>query len=152
MDIRIEAATEADAEALVRAQIAAFHHDDVIHPGVGVGGPPGYDSPEDMRHKMHAGRCYKIVVDGQIAGGFVLFVDPPRETHVGVIFIDPAYQNQGIGAQAMRFIEQQHPADRYTLDTPQWATRNQHFYEKLGYRRVREFIDEDNMAMIAYEK
>ena len=44
MQLTITRATEADAEALVQVQIAAFHHDSVLYPEVEPGGPPGYDS------------------------------------------------------------------------------------------------------------
>ena len=54
MNISIERATPADVENLVKAQIAAFHHDSVMYPGVEIGGPPGYDSVEQMREKIPA--------------------------------------------------------------------------------------------------
>ena len=70
---------------------------------------------------------------------------------LGRIYIDPAYQGQGIGAIAMRWIETAFPARRWTLDTPGWATRNHHFYEKLGYVRLREEGTPPH-TMIFYEK
>ena len=46
----------------------------------------------------------------------------------------PDYQNQGIGSQAMTFLEETYPhINQWTLDTPVWAKRNQRFYEKHGY-------------------
>lgn len=72
--------------------------------------------------------------------------------HLGVIFIDPAYHNQGIGTQAMHFIEKTYLAKRWTLDTPKYAIRNQHFYEKFAYIKVREFEPDDDITLIAYEK
>jgi hypothetical protein len=51
----------------------------------------------------------------------------------------------------MEFIEQTYPAAKWTLDTPLYAVRNQHFYEKLGYVKVAE-NDYDGFILIAYEK
>jgi GNAT superfamily N-acetyltransferase len=138
MNISFERATAADAEALVGAQIAAFHHDAVLHPGVAVGGPPGYDSVERTRAKIYEALCYKMVDSGRIMGGFVVRDMGHGHMHLDLIFIHPAYHNRGIGARAMQFLEQTHPAARWTLNTPAWAIRNQHFYEKLGYVKVRE--------------
>jgi hypothetical protein len=43
MKTDFEQAASADAEDLVRVQIAAFHDDARLPPGVPIGGPRGYD-------------------------------------------------------------------------------------------------------------
>ena len=152
MHVTIERATEADAEALVRVQIAAFHHDAELYPGVEIGGPPGYDSVAHALQKIREDECYKIVAAGRCIGGIVIFVMDPGHYHLDLVYLDPAYHNQGIGTQAMRFIERAYPARRWTLDTPTWAVRNRHFYEKLGYVKTGEFVADDGTPLIAYEK
>jgi GNAT superfamily N-acetyltransferase len=149
----IRPATPDDAAALVAAQIAAFHHDSVIYPNVELGGPPGYDSVERMREKIAQDECYTILVDDTCVGGIVLYGEGDDHVHLDVIFIDPAYHNQGIGTQAMAFIDAAHPAAHWTLDTPVYATRNHHFYEKFGYVNVGEHVYEgDNTRLYRYEK
>ncbi len=71
-----------------------------------------------------------------MVGGLSVFDMGQGHFHLDVIFIDPAYHNRGIGTQAMHFIEQTFPAQKWTLNTPGYATRNQHFYEKFGYVKV----------------
>lgn len=153
MSVSIVRASLADAQALVDVQIAAFHHDAVMYPGVEIGGPPDYDSVTVMRQRIRENDCYKFVdVDaGRCIGGMVIFNQGNGHFHLGVIFIAPAWQNRGIGTQAMHFIEQTYAADRWTLDTPTWAVRNQHFYEKLGYVKTGEYVYDDT-PLIAYEK
>jgi GNAT superfamily N-acetyltransferase len=151
MNISIERATVADAESLVSVQIAAFHHDAVMYPGVKIGGPPGYESVEQMREKIQQDETYKIVHDGRCIGGIVVFDKEQGHYHLDVIFLDPAYHNRGIGSQAMHFLEQTYPARLWTLDTPKYAVRNQHFYEKFGYVKVREH-EYDGTPLFAYEK
>lgn len=151
MNIAFERATVADAEALVNAQIAAFHHDAVLYPGIAIGGPPGYDSVEHTRTKIGEVLGCKIVDAGQIIGGFVVFDRGQGHVHVDLIFIAPAYHNCGIGTRAMQFLEQTYPATRWTLNTPAWAIRNQHFYEKLGYVKVKEETHPD-IILFWYEK
>jgi ribosomal protein S18 acetylase RimI-like enzyme len=149
--ITFERARAADAEALVSAQIAAFHHDSVLYPGVEIGGPPGYDSVEHMLAKIGEDECYAIVCAGQIIGGIVVFDLGDGHFHLDLIAIDPAYQNRGIGTQAIRFIEQAYPATKWSLDTPAWAVRNQHFYEKFGFVKVGEEAFPD-ITLFQYEK
>lgn len=151
MQITFEPARDADAKALVQIQIAAFHHDSVLYPEVAVGGPPGYDSVEQMRKNIAQHPCYKIVDGARPIGVIVVFDQGEEHTHLDVIAIDPIYHNRGIGTWAMQFLEQAHPARRYTLDTPSWAVRNQHFYEKLGYVKVGETSYPD-ITLFAYEK
>ena len=58
---------------------------------------------------------------------------------VGTIYIDPDYQNRGIGSEALKFIENQFSNVKiWSLDTPYKSYTNHHFYEKLGYSRVGE--------------
>lgn len=151
MTITFERATPADAEALVKVQIAAFHHDAVLYPGVAVDGPPGYNSVEAMRKKIQEDDCYTILDDGQIIGGIVVYTMGQGHFHLDLIFIDPTYHNRGIGTQAIQFIEQTYPATLWSLDTPSWAVRNQHFYEKFGYVKVKEETLPD-IVLFGYEK
>ncbi len=151
MSILFEPATTDDADALVRVAVAAFHHDSILYPHIEVGGPPGYDSPAVMRQKIMQDICYKIVEATHIIGGIVLFAKTGEHYHLDLIFIHPEHHNRGIGTQAMSFIENEHPATRWSLDTPIWAIRNIHFYEKSGYQKMGEFEDSDT-RLIAFEK
>ncbi|MBN1812087.1 MAG: GNAT family N-acetyltransferase, partial [Anaerolineae bacterium] len=84
-----------DAPALAEASKGAFHSD--IHCGApGLGGPPGYDSPQWQRKMMRIGDYYKIVLGEEVVGGFIVFRKAPREYELGRIFVDPDFQNQGI--------------------------------------------------------
>lgn len=135
----------------MQAQIAAFHHDSVMYPGVEIGGPPGYDSVEQMREKIEQDETYKIVHEGRCIGGIVVFAKGQGHYHLDVIFIEPTWHNRGIGSQAMEFLERMYPARLWTLDTPTYALRNQHFYEKFGYMKVAEH-EIEGTPLFAYEK
>jgi hypothetical protein len=80
---------------------------------------------------------YKILLDGTIVGG--IFVSSRGKQHriLERIFVDPPYHNQGIGSQAMTFLWKLYPDVRlWTLGTPEWNVRTQHFYQKLGFIQV----------------
>lgn len=143
--VSFKKATSRDAEKLASVSKSAFEDD--IHYGApdhggGAGGPPGYQSPHWQRRMMRMGSYYKILVDNQIAGGFIVFPGAIREYYLGRVFIHPDFQNQGIGTQAMNFVFGEFPlAKSWTLDTPAWNRRTCHFYEKLGFQKTNTRYD-----------
>jgi GNAT superfamily N-acetyltransferase len=151
--IAFKRARSADAAQLTAVQKRCFDDDSQRYLGTDTGGPPGYDSVKWQQNIMKKSLYYKIVWDGQIIGGLIIFSKGSGHYELGRIYLDPDYQNQGIGTQAMAFIEQAFPdAQRWTLDTPLWATRNHHFYQKLGYVRVGELNMGGGELSILYEK
>jgi RimJ/RimL family protein N-acetyltransferase len=131
--IRFEKARSSDAKQLAEASKLAFDYD--IHYGAPVpGGPPGYDSAAWQSRAMRLGDYYKIVAGERIIGGIVVFRQGVRAYEVGRVFIEPDFQNQGIGAEAFEFLWETYPlAKRWTLGTPGWNQRTQHFYKKVGF-------------------
>jgi len=154
--VRFQKARPEDAEILTEVQVRTFDNDArrFAVPSAVRGGPPGYDSVAWQLQMMKEGIYYKILAGDQIIGGFILFDMKHRHFNLGRIFVDPDWQNQGIGTQAIEFMEKAFPyVKKWSLDTPAWAHRNQHFYEKMGYVRVGEDgsagIDE---CLVLYEK
>lgn len=134
--IRIEKARSEDSKVLALASWRAFDND-VNYGAPGVGGPPGYKSDRWQSKMIRIGKYYKILADTRIIGGFIVFDQGFGHFELGRIFIEPEYQNQGIGTQAIEFMEKTFPqVRRWTLGTPRWNLRTQHFYEKIGYVRV----------------
>jgi GNAT superfamily N-acetyltransferase len=153
MPTTFERATPVDAEALLQAQIRAFHDDARLYPGVELGGPPGYDSLETVLKKMQQEEYFTVRYDGQIVGGIVVEVKGEGHCHLDILFVDPDYHNLGIGSQAMQFLYKTYDATKWTLDTPLYAVRNQHFYEKFGFVKVGQWDEEgaEGITLIAYE-
>lgn len=143
--VRFEPATENDIPEITRAMVRAFDDDSRRFRGIERGGPPGYDTGEFLRKWMPVGTAYKVIDSDRIVGCFIVFTDNPEigENWLGTIFIDPDFQNQGIGTQAMNFIHETFPSLTWRLETPDWSTRNHHFYEKCGYRKIDEHPDDE---------
>jgi len=120
----------------------------------GVGGPSGYDSVDWTLWAMKTGIYFKILAGDKIIGGVILFDMHNRHFNLGRIFVDPDWQNQGIGSQAVCFVERTFRYIKtWSLDTPEWATRNHHFYEKLGYVKVGEEVPKGRtIRLYLYEK
>ena len=154
--IRFEKATRDDAKVLTEVSTRTFDDDSRQHGRGPRGGPPGYDSVEWQIKIMKVGKYYKILADETIIGGLIVFPMGKAHYELGRIYIAPEFQNQGIGAQAIRFIEQSYPTvKKWSLGTPCWALRNQHFYEKMGYIKVGETPPEkdgEGFVGILYQK
>ena len=154
MAIRFEKATPDDAGPLTDVQTRTFDDDTRRFLGEPSGGPPGYDAVPWQLWAMRKGIYYKILDDDRLIGGIILFDMHGRHMNLGRIFIDPAYQDRGIGTQAIEFIEDRHRhVNRWSLDTPSWAIRNQHFYGKMGYVKVgEEQMPGEDWPLWLYEK
>jgi len=154
--IAIERATAADAVELTAIQARTFQDDNVRKPpGCSMEGPPGYDSIEWNAARIAETRYFKILQDGRIVGGIIVFDMGHGHCELGRIYVDPTFQDHGIGQAAMRQVFDAFPdAHRWTLGTPKWAVRNQHFYEKLGFVKVRETEVDPHLGWsgVEYEK
>lgn len=86
---------------------------------------------------MKSGVYYKILDGDMIIGGMVISRLKPGQYRLRRLYVDPDYQDKGVGTKAISFMENEFPdAQVWNLDTPVVATRNHHFYEKLGYVRT----------------
>jgi len=154
--IAIKRATAADAVELTAIQARTFQDDNVRKPpGCSMEGPPGYDSIEWNAARIAETPYFKILQDGRIVGGIIVFDMGHGHCELGRIYVDPTFQDHGIGQAAMRQVFDAFPdAHRWTLGTPKWAVRNQHFYEKLDFVKVRETEVDPHLGWpgVEYEK
>ncbi|OAB32511.1 hypothetical protein PMSD_16105 [Paenibacillus macquariensis subsp. defensor] len=73
--------------------------------------------------------------------------------HLDKLFIHKDYQGKGIGISSMLFIEQQFANVMIrTLYTPHLSFRNHHFYEKLGYEKVKEVQLTSKLKLFKFQK
>ena len=147
LSLSFEQMTEADIPALTEVMTRAFDDDSQKHLGKEKGGPPGYDDGEFfckwlLGYEQSIG--FKIVSEGVVIGGLMVWDMEDGHNFLGTLFVDPAYQDRGVGTRAWHFVEQTYPrAKSWSLGTPVWAVKNHHFYEtKCGFRRVRVEGDE----------
>jgi RimJ/RimL family protein N-acetyltransferase len=150
---RFEIACIEDAVQLSEVQKRAFDSQVPDHMP-DLGGPPGYDSVEWQIETMQQTPYIKIRQDGAIVGGIVLEPQGPDHCHVGRIFLDPPFHGLGIGTQAFAWLEKTYPqVTLWTLRTPSYHTRNQRFYERLGYRRTGKDIEVfPGFVLVGFEK
>jgi GNAT superfamily N-acetyltransferase len=139
--ITFEEIVEADIPELTGVMTRAFDDDAEKHLGKEKGGPEGYDNGDFFRqwllpYKESVG--HKVLRDGQIIAAIIVWILPEGHNILGTIFVDPAFQDQGVGTRLWSFIEQTYPQTKsWSLGTPDWATKNHYFYTaKCGFTKV----------------
>lgn len=150
--IAIEHAEPEDAENLADISKRAFDSD-IEHGAPGMGGPPGYDSPNHQRQMIEnkSGEYLKILYDGRIVGGTTVWRVSDTHFEIFNVFIDPEYHRKGIGTGSFELIKARYPqAKKWTLDTPVWNTRTKAYYEQLGFRQYGIFRWAPNFELRAY--
>lgn len=138
--LALEPVTRADLADLTAIMTRAFDDDSRRHRGLPRGGPEGYDTGEFFERWLFGcgdSTGYRIVLDGRTVGGMIVWVFPHGCNVLGTIFVDPDFQDRGVGRQAWGLVEARYPdAKSWSLETPSWATKNHHFYEACGFVRA----------------
>ena len=136
--MKLENAEWKHIERIVEISIRAFKTD--IEVGGAIGNcPPEYDSVAWHEQMLNEGHLLQAVVDGEIVGGAILFLDKDGEAlYIGRIFLDPVHHRKGYGLALMKMVEAHYSGIRkINLDTPLWNVRTNAFYTKLGYCEVK---------------
>ncbi|MHA2226090.1 MAG: GNAT family N-acetyltransferase [Candidatus Hodarchaeales archaeon] len=148
---------ETNIPELTQVMTRAFDDDSQKHLGVEKGGPPVYDNGDFFRtwllpYKESVG--YKVIFEEEVIAGIIVWILPKGQNNLGTIFVDPVHQDKGVGHQLWQFIEKTYPNSKsWTLGTPSWAVKNHHFYEKCGFKKIREEPTEDHSGMsFIYQK
>lgn len=82
---------------------------------------------------------YKILLDEQIIGAVMLWINKETQHNtLGNIFIDPCFENRGMGKKVWDFIESEFPeTEVWDVETPIFSRRNHNFYvNKCGFHVV----------------
>ncbi|MBR5512829.1 MAG: GNAT family N-acetyltransferase [Ruminococcus sp.] len=136
--MKLEKARKMQLEKIVAISKRAFETD--IEVGGTIGDyPPEYDSVIWHEQMLNEGHLFQIVVDDELIGGAILFLDKDSEIlYIGRIFIDPVHHRKGYGLSLMKMVENYYSGiKKIKLDTPLWNVRTNAFYTKLGYCEVK---------------
>ena len=97
-------------------------------------------SRRTIEDSIDKGEAYRIICDGERAGGAVIHTDGTRG-ELDLLFTLPEAHSKGIGYTAWCEIERLHPeVEVWETLTPYFETRNIHFYvNKCGFHIVEFF-------------
>ncbi|MFF2479582.1 GNAT family N-acetyltransferase [Paenibacillus sp. NPDC058071] len=155
MDVELALAAAEDAESLYDIQTRAFRP--LYEKYKDTQTNPANESLGRMRERIANphGVFYKIMAEGCLAGGIcVLWSEERKRCRISPMFIDPAFQGQGIGQLAIALAFDQFPqAIVWELSTIKEEKRNCHLYEKMGFQCTGMQRQMNKRAtLVAYEK
>lgn len=148
MKVMLKRANVDDAATLRAISVLAFTSDYEQYGSY----PPGIESLDWHTSAIKKGHYYKIIFDGEIAGGICVIPSANDLVKIKYFFISNDYQNKGIGSTALKLVEQEYRTARiWALVTPYRAYRNHHFYEKFGYYKVGEIQPDPNNDFVVFK-
>lgn len=127
-------ATISDLPELVKVAKSAFMDDERFKPREAIiGGPPGHDQIERHRKWLDTLMYFKCEDHGSIVGTCTVDVNG-HDAKIHGINVVSGSMGEGIGSYMLHEIQAIIPnVTKWTLITPDYATRNHHFYEKNGF-------------------
>ncbi len=132
---------ENDIELFTDIMKRSFDDDTKRHLGEESGGPPGYDNGDFLRKYAldTKSTAYAIFQEDIPLGVVIVWIQSHHENFLGNLFIDPNFQEKGIGLSVWKFIEQKYPETiLWRTETAGFSKRNHHFYvNKCGFKIVK---------------
>lgn len=141
-----------DLAELTQVMTRAFDDDAQRFLNQNSGGPPGYNNGGFINKWLFQNKeskGIKVECDNKTVGLAIYWINPNGNNVLGNIFIDPKFQSINIGTKLWKQIEaEDKTAKEWTLETPNYAKRNHHFYEKkCGFIKVDEIKDDTPLGV-----
>lgn len=154
MEIRLEKATDNDAQFIFDIQVKSFKP--LLDKYKDYNTNPANESIDKVIERINNpnGGLYKILVDSKLVGAICVYWKEKAQFWVSPMFILPVYQGKGIAQKTMNLMEEMFPqAATWNLATILEEERNCYLYEKMGYKRtgVSKQLN-DNTTLIYYKK
>ena len=124
----------ADASSLCVLATLAFIEDARYRPkSAVVEGPPGHADLAVHANWIREKVYLKYLVGSHIVAGSVISVSDDRG-EIELLFVGPEHMNKGVGHALVEYVCKTFAqVQEWTLQTPDYATRNHAFYESLGF-------------------
>lgn len=127
-----------DAQEITEIKIAAYNKEINLHLGRD-GGPPGYNQISSQIDITNNFIAYKILEDEKIIGCFFLIQVSDEHMHFEDFCIHPLNQDKSYGYKTLELLESAYPQiKKWTLNAARFSKKNQHLYEKFGYKKIGE--------------
>jgi ribosomal protein S18 acetylase RimI-like enzyme len=146
----IEIATLEDAEEILALQKSAYYSEALIYDDFSI--PPMTQTLEEIQSDFENQVYLKIETDDKIIGSVRGFTQD-EICFIGRLIVHPDHQNQGIGTQLIKAIEEHFSeVQRFELFTGEKSERNIYIYQKQGYRIFKTKTLSDQVNLVYLEK
>jgi GNAT superfamily N-acetyltransferase len=129
--LTLSKANRSDIVPLRDLAVNAFDEDKIYRPNnIEDGEPPGIGSVEKHEQWLNSKIYLKCTQNDMLVGSCILDIIEDRGV-IGGLHVAPDVMNSGIGSWIINKILGMYPnVSTWTLETPDYAIRNHHFYEK----------------------
>lgn len=129
--LSLTVANQSDIIQLRDLAVNAFDEDKKYRPSnIDGGEPPGIETTEKHEEWLNSKTYLKCTMNGNLVGSCILDIQEDKGV-IGGLHVGSHYMNTGIGSWIINEIERMFPnVSTWSLETPDYATRNHHFYEK----------------------
>jgi ribosomal protein S18 acetylase RimI-like enzyme len=146
----IERATVADAEEILSLQKLAYRSEAETYDDFSI--PPLLQTLEEIKKDFENQTFLKATLDGKIRGSVRAFIKEGT-CYIGRLIVHPDFQNQGLGTELMKKIEEVFKgARRFELFTGHKSEKNLYLYQKLGYKIFKAVKAHDRLNIVYLEK
>ncbi|GGV68015.1 MULTISPECIES: GNAT family N-acetyltransferase [Streptomyces] len=154
MSVTISAATEQDAEQILKLQYLSFQSEAALYGNYRI--DPLVQSLDSVREEV-AHDCVIVARLGEeVVGSVRGRVGEDGAAVIGKLCVHPRLQGHGIGARLLRAVEsalaEKHGATRFRLQTGHRSENNLRLYRRVGYETVGTDRGTDGVPMIVLEK
>lgn len=154
MELRLEKATENDAQAIFDIQVKAFMA--LLNKYEDYETNPANETIERVisRINQYNGGFYKILADNTLVGAICVFWREDVQFWISPMFILPTQHGKGIAQRGINLIEGMFPqATTWEIATILEEERNCYLYKKMGYSKtgVSKKLN-DKATLIFYKK
>lgn len=149
--IKIQKASTEDLIDILLLQKLAFKSEADIYNDFDTS-PPILQTLEEIKEEFTKQTFLKAIMEENLIGSVRAF-QFKEAAFIKRLFVNPAFQNLGIGTKLMHSIEESfRNVKRYELFTGHKSIRNLHLYHKLGYNEFKRLTFHNNLSMIYLEK
>lgn len=154
MSVTISAATEEDAEQILKLQYLCYQREAEIYGDYSI--EPLTQSLADLRGELGRSRVLVARLGAEVVGSVRGVVDAERTARLAKLIVHPRMQRHGLGGRLLAAIEEQLAAEleaeRYRLFTGHRSDGDLRLYRSHGYAPVGTERVSQRLSLITLEK
>lgn len=154
MSVTISAATEQDAEQILKLQYLCYQSEAELYGDYGI--EPLTQPLDSLRAELAGGTVLVARLGDEVVASVRGAVDPDGTARINKLIVHPRMQRHGIGARLLRAAEaalaEERGAKRFQLHTGHRSDGNLRLYQRVGYETVGTSKGNDGVPVIVLEK
>ncbi|MEU0690958.1 GNAT family N-acetyltransferase [Streptomyces uncialis] len=154
MSVTISAATERDAEQILKLQYLCYQSEAEVRGDYSI--EPLTQPLDSIRAELSAGQVLVARLGEEVVASVRGTVDEDGVAHIGKLIVHPRMRGHGLGGRLLGAIEERlrtaREAKRFQLFTGHHSDRNLRLYRKHGYAPVRSHQVDDRLTLVTLTK